>query len=267
MGEALLRVRHCADRRRARCRSSEIETVVSHPQVPGQCARFLRGELPRARDPRRRARRPRRCAAWSPRRDDATGGARDGAGRRDLRRRRCCARASRTATTTKRGSCGWPARPTPRRPRRRCAPRAASRAARSSSGAPGRGHPGWLVRCLDEFARARDQPARRSSRARGASSSASYMFFAELQGARARRARSPPRSTGCAGSANACSCSAPTAPPRPRGPPVPTAPEREPERLAGAGVSAPWRRRSRYTAGADHGEHSPTRAGGVRVAN
>ena len=47
VGETLLRVRHCliaADE----VELGQIETVVSHPQVPGQCARFLREELPQA---------------------------------------------------------------------------------------------------------------------------------------------------------------------------------------------------------------------------
>src|SRR5438445_3976778 len=46
--EALLRVRHsliAAEPLALR----EIEEVLSHPQVPGQCERFLRGELAHAR--------------------------------------------------------------------------------------------------------------------------------------------------------------------------------------------------------------------------
>lgn len=44
VGEALLRVRHCLIAS-APVGLDEIRTVVSHPQVPGQCTRFLRGEL------------------------------------------------------------------------------------------------------------------------------------------------------------------------------------------------------------------------------
>lgn len=48
VGERLLAVRHflsaCADMPLA-----EIKTVLTHPQVPGQCRRFLRSELPQAR--------------------------------------------------------------------------------------------------------------------------------------------------------------------------------------------------------------------------
>ncbi len=48
VGEALLSVRHSL----IACREvdlKEIDTVLTHPQVPGQCERFLRGELSHAR--------------------------------------------------------------------------------------------------------------------------------------------------------------------------------------------------------------------------
>jgi prephenate dehydratase len=48
VGEALVRVRHSL----IACEQMElerIETVLTHPQVPGQCTRFLRGELSHAR--------------------------------------------------------------------------------------------------------------------------------------------------------------------------------------------------------------------------
>jgi prephenate dehydratase len=48
VGEALLRVRHSLIAP-ADVALAEIETVITHPQVPGQCTRFLRGELPHAR--------------------------------------------------------------------------------------------------------------------------------------------------------------------------------------------------------------------------
>ncbi len=47
-GEALLRVRHSLIGVE-RVELEEIDTVLTHPQVPGQCARFLRGELAQAR--------------------------------------------------------------------------------------------------------------------------------------------------------------------------------------------------------------------------
>jgi prephenate dehydratase len=47
VGEALLRVRHALIAA-AELPLSEIETVITHPQVPGQCTRFLRSRLARA---------------------------------------------------------------------------------------------------------------------------------------------------------------------------------------------------------------------------
>ncbi len=44
VGEAILRVRHALIAAQDTT-LDEIETVLSHPQVPGQCTRFLRGEL------------------------------------------------------------------------------------------------------------------------------------------------------------------------------------------------------------------------------
>jgi len=48
VGEALLRVRHSLIAAEA-VALEEIATVLTHPQVPGQCVQFLRGELARAR--------------------------------------------------------------------------------------------------------------------------------------------------------------------------------------------------------------------------
>src|SRR5579875_1422317 len=48
VGEALLRVRHTLIAARTMA-LEDISTVVTHPQVPGQCTRLLRGELARAR--------------------------------------------------------------------------------------------------------------------------------------------------------------------------------------------------------------------------
>jgi prephenate dehydratase len=47
VGETLLTVRHSLIAARA-LELSEIDTVLTHPQVPGQCVRFLRGELAHA---------------------------------------------------------------------------------------------------------------------------------------------------------------------------------------------------------------------------
>jgi prephenate dehydratase len=48
VGETLLRVRHSLIAA-GDVAPAEIDTVLTHPQVPGQCTRFLRGELARAR--------------------------------------------------------------------------------------------------------------------------------------------------------------------------------------------------------------------------
>ncbi|HEX3910912.1 MAG TPA: prephenate dehydratase [Solirubrobacteraceae bacterium] len=48
VGETLLRVRHSLIAA-GQVKLEEIETVLTHPQVPGQCERFLREELPQAR--------------------------------------------------------------------------------------------------------------------------------------------------------------------------------------------------------------------------
>jgi prephenate dehydratase len=48
VGEALLLVRHSLIGA-GEVPLGSIETVLTHPQVPGQCGRFLRAELPRAR--------------------------------------------------------------------------------------------------------------------------------------------------------------------------------------------------------------------------
>jgi prephenate dehydratase len=48
VGEAVLRIRHALIAA-APTALEEIETVITHPQVPGQCTRFLRGELSGAR--------------------------------------------------------------------------------------------------------------------------------------------------------------------------------------------------------------------------
>jgi prephenate dehydratase len=48
VGETLLTVRHSLIAPQL-VELQEIDTVLTHPQVPGQCARFLRSELPHAR--------------------------------------------------------------------------------------------------------------------------------------------------------------------------------------------------------------------------
>ena len=111
-----------ADRRAGGSSSSEIDTVLSHPQVPGQCARFLRAELAHARilparstaeavrvvvrgEPRARARR----RSARPSRREIYGGHGAARGRRGSRRQRDALRVA--------GACARPGSG----PRRRCA--------------------------------------------------------------------------------------------------------------------------------------------------
>ena len=61
VAEALLRVRHSLIASEL-LELSEIDTVLSHPQVPGQCERFLRGELAHARIPAIASATARSCA-------------------------------------------------------------------------------------------------------------------------------------------------------------------------------------------------------------
>ena len=64
--------------------------------------------------------------------------------------------------------------------------------------------PGWLVRCLDEFARREINLTKIESRPQRARLG-HYMFFADLQGS-ARRPRWRRRSRGCARCASRCAC-------------------------------------------------------------
>jgi prephenate dehydratase len=178
VGEALLRVRHCLIAAREEP-IERIEVVVSHPQVPGQCSRFLRGELPRAeiRAASSTAEAVRGVVAA---RDDATaalgtalaaeiyGGVvlREGVEDRDDNETRFVwlARAAdaEEAAPPLRAAGGEP----------RCS---------IVFWGPGAGHPGWLVRCLNEFAEREINLTKIESRPRR-EQLGEYMFFAELQG-------------------------------------------------------------------------------------
>ena len=186
VGETLLTVRHSLIAPRA-VELQEIDTILSHPQVPGQCSRFLRGELPHARvlpasstaeavrevmEKRRRMRRTRR-RRWG----------------RSWRRRsteaRSCATACRTETTTRRASCGsrrpkaQPSQPS-RRPLRTLGEQRSWKTSLVFWGA-GADSPGWLVRCLNEFARRDINLTKIESRPRR-ERLGHYMFFVDLQG-------------------------------------------------------------------------------------
>ncbi len=176
VGDVLLRVRHSLIAAEI-VALDEIETVITHPQVPGQCARFLRGELAHARIlPASSTAEAVRIVARAGRREQAALGTllaasiygacviREGVEDRDDNETRFVwlARAGHGEPPLGAGAAGdwkvsvvfW---------------------------GPGADSPGWLVRCLDEFARRNinltkieSRPLRREL--------GSYMFFADLAG-------------------------------------------------------------------------------------
>ena len=182
VGEALLRVSHSLIAGEL-VALEEIETVITHPQVPGQCTRFLRDELARARV----------LPASSTAEAVRTVGARRGRAHGGARAP-CWPRASTAATVLRERRRG------PRRQRdalRLAGAREAGRrvdaaaAARRDAAAQwktslvfwgaGAERPGWLVRCLDEFARRDINLTKIESRPRR-DGLGSYMFFADLAG-------------------------------------------------------------------------------------
>ena len=99
----------------------------------------------------------------------------------------CCARACRIATTTRRASPGW--RAPASRGSRRCAGAGRSAGApRCCSGGPVPSAPGWLVRCLTEFADREINLTKIESRPRR-EGLGSYVFFVDLSGRAPGRAR------------------------------------------------------------------------------
>jgi prephenate dehydratase len=177
VGEALLAVRHsligCAE-----VELPDITTVLTHPQVPGQCARFLRGELPGARvlPAASTAEAVRTVVAEGHREQAALGTAlaaeiyggvllRDGVQDRDDNQTRFLWLGP--------GAGGSQA------------PMLEAREGRWKTSlvfwGSGAGRPGWLVRCLDEFARRDINLTKIESRPRR-DRLGSYMFFADLTG-------------------------------------------------------------------------------------
>jgi prephenate dehydratase len=183
-GEASLSVRHSLIAGED-VELEEIETVLTHPQVPGQCERFLRGELAHAsvRAASSTADAVRTVAAAKRRGEAALGtllaseiyGAtvlREGVQDRDDNETRFVWLARREE-----GAQGGREDPP----------------LRSSSGGegewktslvfwgPGADSPGWLVRCLDEFGRREINLTKIESRPKR-ERMGSYMFFVDLQG-------------------------------------------------------------------------------------
>jgi prephenate dehydratase len=177
VAEALLLVRHSLIAA-APVELSEIDTVLSHPQVPGQCERFLRSELAHARIvPAASTAEAVRIVTGRPQRGQAALGTalaariyggtviREGVQDSDENETRFVwlARAGHGSEPPLDAS--------------------ASGEWKTSLLFWGRGaeRPGWLVRCLDEFARRDINLTKIESRPRR-KRLGSYMFFADLSG-------------------------------------------------------------------------------------
>jgi prephenate dehydratase len=179
VGDVLLAVRHSLIAARELA-LSEIDTVISHPQVPGQCTRFLREELAHARvlpasstaEAVRRVateHRPGQVALGTSLAAEIYGGVvlREGVQDRDDNKTRFVwlARVDQDMPAP-------PLRPGPEGGRRKTS------VVFWGSGADS---PGWLVRCLDEFARREINLTKIESRPRRARLG-HYMFFVDLEG-------------------------------------------------------------------------------------
>jgi prephenate dehydratase len=182
VGETLLNVRHSLIAGRL-VGLNEIHTVLTHPQVPGQCARFLRGELSHAQvlpaSSTAEAVRevvedsqPGRAALGTKLAGDLYGGAivREDVQDRDDNETRFVwlGRTGGEASTV---------------PLLRNAGGGEHRRWKTSLVFWGAGadSPGWLVRCLDEFARREINLTKIESRPRR-ERLGHYMFFVDLDG-------------------------------------------------------------------------------------
>ena len=190
VGETLLTVRHSLITARA-VELSEIDTVLTHPQVPGQCARFLRGELAHAlvlpasstaeavREVVENAR-PGRAALGTRLAADIYGGTvlREGVQDRDDNETRFVwlARSEEGAPTLE----GAVATGEAHEGIDACGGERRWKTSLVFWG-PGADSPGWLVRCLDEFARREINLTKIESRPRR-ERLGHYMFFVDLEG-------------------------------------------------------------------------------------
>ena len=177
VGETLLRVRHSLIAA-TRVGLDEIDTVLTHPQVPGQCERLLRGELAQAKVVSAsstaeavrtvvQSGRPGLAALGTVLAAEIYGGTilREGVEDRQDNE-------TRFVWLARRGEG-----------ERLPELRGASERWRTSLVFWGSGaeHPGWLVRCLDEFALREVNLTKIESRPRR-EGIGSYMFFADLEG-------------------------------------------------------------------------------------
>ena len=185
VGEALLRVRHSLIAAEP-LELEQIDTVITHPQVPGQCTLFLRAELPHAQilPASSTAEAVRIVAAGGP----------SGSGRAAIGT--LLAAEIYGGTVLRRGvedrddnetRFVWLARAVDGVGRSEQAPpplRAGAGGDWKTSlvfWGPGAERPGWLVRCLDEFARRSINLTKIESRPRR-ERLGSYMFFVDLAG-------------------------------------------------------------------------------------
>jgi prephenate dehydratase len=189
VGEALLSVRHSL----VACEPvqlREIETVLTHPQVPGQCERFLRGELGHAQvlAASSTAEAVRTVVAAGRREQAALGTVlaaeiyggtviRESVQDRDDNETRFVWLAPASGGDGSRGGAGARCSEPPLR-------------AGGGEGewktslvfwGPGADSPGWLVRCLSEFSRRQINLTRIESRPMR-ERMGNYMFFVDLQG-------------------------------------------------------------------------------------
>jgi prephenate dehydratase len=183
VGEALLSVRHSLIASE-KLELKAIDTVLTHPQVPGQCERFLRGELGSATVlPASSTAEAVRMVAEEKRRGQAALGTvlaaeiygatvlREGVQDRD---------DNQTRFVWLGRTIGGAARVRGHIPP--LCPRDGGKWKTSLVfWGPGADSPGWLVRCLDEFGRRAINLLRIESRPKR-DRMGSYMFFVDLQG-------------------------------------------------------------------------------------
>jgi prephenate dehydratase len=178
VGEALLRVRHSLIAAQP-VELEEIDTVITHPQVPGQCASFLRSELARARvlPASSTAEAVRAVIATGERGQAALGTllAADIYGGTVIREGVEDREDNETRFVWLARLDGDGSRPPLRE--------VAGEGWKTSLvfWGPGADSPGWLVRCLDEFARRSINLTKIESRPRR-ERLGSYMFFADVDG-------------------------------------------------------------------------------------
>ena len=183
VGEALLRVRHSLIAAEA-VALREIDTVMTHPQVPGQCTVFLRNELPHAQVlPAGSTAEAVRSVVAAGRRSQAALGTALAAtiyGGTVIRE----GVEDREDNETRFVWLGLSAPGAERSPSDRPPLRGGAEGEWKTSlvfwGA-GAERPGWLVRCLDEFARRDINLTKIESRPRR-QGLGSYMFFVDLAG-------------------------------------------------------------------------------------